>query len=179
MRTRIALAATFGVAFIIVSAQAPAALADGTPSKADRAVPASSHNAGVGELGQPAPTPASPGDADAVLARAATLLSPAPPTPASPAPTVAPPPPPPAPVDTVTPYQRAAWERVALCEEGGDWQVNGPRFSGGLGITRSNWIAYGGTAFASEAAAATEDEQIMVAERIQSVPPDQHGCRGW
>ncbi len=28
-------------------------------------------------------------------------------------------------------------------------------------------------------AMATEDEQIMVAERIQYDPPDQNGCRGW
>jgi hypothetical protein len=82
-------------------------------------------------------------------------------------------------VDTVTPEQRAAWERVAMCEEGGDWNVNGGEFSGGLGISRANWDAYGGTQFAGEGADATEDQQIMVAERIQSYPPDQDGCRGW
>jgi len=83
------------------------------------------------------------------------------------------------PVDTVTPGQRAAWERVAMCEEGGNWQADGGRFSGGLGISRANWIAYGGGEFASEGAMATEDQQIMVAERIQSAAPDQYGCRGW
>jgi hypothetical protein len=87
----------------------------------------------------------------------------------------------PAPVvaDSVTPAQRAAWNRVALCEEGGNWQAGGPRFSGGLGITRANWDEYGGLAYASEGALATPDEQIMVAERIQYSPPDQDGCRGW
>jgi hypothetical protein len=83
------------------------------------------------------------------------------------------------PVDTVTPYQRDEWERVAMCEEGGDWSSNGSEFSGGLGITRANWDAYGGLAFAPEGATATEDDQIMVAERIQFSPPDQEGCRGW
>jgi len=87
--------------------------------------------------------------------------------------------PPPAPVDTVTPAQRAAWERVAMCEEGGNWQADGSRFSGGLGITRANWAIYGGLQYASEGALATPDQQIMVAERIQSYPPDQGGCRGW
>jgi hypothetical protein len=82
-------------------------------------------------------------------------------------------------VDTVTPAQRASWERVALCEEGGNWSSSGSRFSGGLGITRANWAAYGGREFAPEGAMATEDQQIMVAERIESTPPDQHGCRGW
>ena len=83
------------------------------------------------------------------------------------------------PVDTVTPGQRAAWERVALCEEGGDWRSNGPTFSGGLGISRANWRLYGGGQFAPSGASATEDQQIMVAERIESSPPDQRGCRGW
>ncbi len=81
--------------------------------------------------------------------------------------------------DTVTPYQRQAWEQVADCEEGGDWSFNGPIFDGGLGISRANWIAYGGEQFAPEASMATEDQQIMVAERIQAEPPDQDGCRGW
>ena len=81
--------------------------------------------------------------------------------------------------DTVTPYQRAAWERVAMCEEGGNWAANGSIFSGGLGISRANWAAYGGYAFAPEGATATEDQQIMVAERIQFNPPDQSGCHGW
>jgi len=81
--------------------------------------------------------------------------------------------------DSVTPAQRAAWERVAVCEEGGNWSANNGSFSGGLGITRTNWIAYGGGAYAPEGAMATEDEQIMVAERIQSTAPDQYGCHGW
>ena len=83
------------------------------------------------------------------------------------------------PVDTVTPAQRAAWERVAMCEEGGNWSADSGSFSGGLGITRANWIAYGGGAFAPEGAMATEDQQIMVAERIQPSAPDQYGCHGW
>jgi hypothetical protein len=82
-------------------------------------------------------------------------------------------------VDTVTPYQRSEWERVAMCEESGDWHADGGRFSGGLGISRANWIAFGGGEFAPEGAMATEDQQIMVAERIQPSPPDQYGCRGW
>jgi hypothetical protein len=81
--------------------------------------------------------------------------------------------------DTVTPAERAAWERVAVCEEGGNWGADNGSFSGGLGITRTNWIAYGGGAYAPEGAMATEDEQIMVAERIQSTAPDQYGCHGW
>ncbi len=95
------------------------------------------------------------------------------------APAPAPVPVPSGPVDTVTPYERAAWEQVAMCEEGGNWASDGSTFSGGLGISRANWDAYGGLQYAPEGAEATEDEQIMVAERIQSDPPDQDGCRGW
>ncbi len=83
------------------------------------------------------------------------------------------------PVDTVTPYERAEWERVAMCEEGGDWSADGGEFSGGLGISRANWDAFGGLQYAPEGAEATPDEQIMVAERIQGYPPDQDGCEGW
>ena len=89
--------------------------------------------------------------------------------------------PPPAPVvlDSVTPAQRAAWSRVASCEEGGNWEADGPRFSGGLGITRANWANYGGLQYAPSAAQATPDQQIMVAERILYSPPDQYGCSSW
>jgi hypothetical protein len=113
--------------------------------------------------GAPAPAPAA---APAVPAPPVIALPQAPPAPSGP-------------VDTVTPLERAEWERVAMCEEGGDWSGGGGRFSGGLGITRSNWAAYGGLEFAPEGAMATEDQQIMVAERIQFDPPDQDGCRGW
>jgi len=84
-----------------------------------------------------------------------------------------------APADTVTPTERAEWDRVADCEEGGNWRSNGARFSGGLGISRDNWVAFGGLRYAPIAAEATPDQQIMVAERIQQYPPDQYGCRGW
>lgn len=89
------------------------------------------------------------------------------------------PPPVPVVVDTVTPTQRAAWSRVASCEEGGNWEADGPRFSGGLGITRANWANYGGLQYGPSAAQATPDQQIMVAERIQYSPPDQYGCSSW
>ena len=79
----------------------------------------------------------------------------------------------------MTPAERIEWTRVAVCEEGGDWQANGPLYSGGLGISRSNWVAYGGLEFAQDGAQATPDQQIMVAERIQQDPPDQGSCAAW
>jgi Transglycosylase-like domain len=183
MRTRIALVAIIPIALITVSTLAQAA-----PVQSAQAVQKSS--AGT----KPASITAKPDDNTPLLANSGLLVdliaarpvAQHPPTPAvAPAPpvvvaAVAPVPVAPAgPVDTVTPEQRAEWSRVAMCEEGGDWASDGSRFSGGLGITRSNWAAYGGEQYAPEGAMATEDEQIMVAERIQFDPPDQSGCRGW
>ena len=83
------------------------------------------------------------------------------------------------PRDTVTPDQRAAWERVAMCEEGGDWTVRRRSRS----AVDSGSPAPTGTPTVGPStprgAEATEDQQIMVAERIQSSPPDQYGCQGW
>ncbi len=124
-----------------------------------------------------------PGALSVSSVRSTAVTGPVPPA-VAPAPVqaVAPTPTPPTasgPVDTVTPAQQAQWERVAMCEEGGNWQANGPAFSGGLGISRANWDAFGGLQFAPEGAMATPDQQIMVAERIQAYPPDQYGCQGW
>jgi hypothetical protein len=70
------------------------------------------------------------------------------------------------------------WSRVAMCEEGGNWHVRGPRFSGGLGVSNKNWVIFGGRQFASNAALASPAEQIIIAKRIQFDPPDQYGCDG-
>ncbi|HUY85054.1 MAG TPA: transglycosylase family protein [Candidatus Dormibacteraeota bacterium] len=80
----------------------------------------------------------------------------------------------------VTPEEFAAWSKVNVCEEGGNWHVRGSTYSGGLGISNENWSIYGGEDFSHTAADATPREQIVVAMRIQRNPPDQHGCgRGW
>lgn len=78
----------------------------------------------------------------------------------------------------VTSAERAAWSKVNICEEGGNWHVSGSKFSGGLGISNVNWKKYGGEQFTHTAAVATPDEQIVVAMRIQHNPPDQNGCSG-
>jgi Transglycosylase-like domain len=80
--------------------------------------------------------------------------------------------------DTVTPEERAAWSLVNQCEESGNWHVQGSVYQGGLGISVVNWAAFGGLASFGPEWAASPDEQIMVAERIQHDPPDQHGCSG-
>jgi hypothetical protein len=81
----------------------------------------------------------------------------------------------------VTPIEFRQWSKVSVCEEGGNWHLIGSKFSGGLGISVTNWNKYGGTFFASTGAAATPDEQIVVAMRIQhqAPTPDQNGCLRW
>ena len=98
-----------------------------------------------------------------------------------------PPPPPPSKpasasnqwVDPVTSEERAAWSKVNMCEERGNWHVQGTDFSGGLGISESNWISYGGQAAFGPEWAASPDEQIVIAMRMQPNPPDQNGCTAW
>ena len=68
--------------------------------------------------------------------------------------------------------------RVAICEEGGA-NVLGSTYSGYFGMLNSTWLAYGGAEFASNAYYATWDQQIIVAARIQTNPPDQNGCAAW
>ncbi len=194
MRTRIALVAIVPIALITVSiltqaVSAPSAQAEThalSRTRPSRPVVMASNRLVVyrahTRASQPTPPPVLLGGLNAALLSDTPTTAPKQvstvPTPGQ---RSSSPPPAPAAVanDTVTPYQREAWGRVADCEEGGDWSFNGPVFDGGLGISRANWIAFGGEQFAPEAAMATEDQQIMVAERIQSEPPDQYGCRGW
>jgi len=90
---------------------------------------------------------------------------------------------PPEPV--IPPAIMAKWEKVAQCEEGGNWHVRGPIYSGGLGITEVNWMHYGGWIYGAEYAA-TPAEQVAIAIKIQALNgyagyvPHQNGCeRGW
>jgi Transglycosylase-like domain len=187
MRTRIALVAIIPVALITVSTltqaataqPAPAAPTSSTRTSTSAVIAMPPHQ--LAAYHAPAGAPLL-GRSSLLVDLSAAVLAP-PQAPATiPAATTPPPAvaaPAPGPVDTVTPAQQAAWERVAMCEESGNWAAGGSRFSGGLGISRSNWAAYGGREFAPEGAMATEDQQIMVAERIQFSPPDQYGCHGW
>ena len=56
-------------------------------------------------------------------------------------------------------------ERLAHCETHSNWKDRG-NWSGGLGIARSTWIAFGGRQFAGKPDQATKREQIVVANRI-------------
>jgi len=98
------------------------------------------------------------------------------------------PPPPPAPVVQdygLTAGQIAAWDRVNMCEEGGNWHVEGAVFSGGLGMSHANWNQFNTFGFPSDAAWATPLQQIRVAVAFATyyygspfAAPDQNGCTG-
>ena len=88
-------------------------------------------------------------------------------------------------IDLVTPFQMSAWERVNMCEESGNWNVDGPLFSGGLGFTHANWNQFNTFGFPSDAADATPEQQVRVAVAFASyywgnpnAAPDQNGCGG-
>lgn len=82
----------------------------------------------------------------------------------------------------VTASDLREWSRVAMCEEGGNWTVRGSLYSGGLGITNSNWQYFSrGLGFPANAADATPVQQVAVAKRINAgyAVPDQNGCHAW
>ncbi len=78
----------------------------------------------------------------------------------------------------VTKSDIVAWTKVSVCEENQNWTMQGPIYSGGLGMLNQTWIAYGGLQFAPNAGQASIVQQIAVAKRIQLNPPDQYGCSG-
>jgi uncharacterized protein YabE (DUF348 family) len=67
------------------------------------------------------------------------------------------------------------WDRIAECETAGNWGMQGPLYSGGLGFYNGTWDSFGGRDFAHNAGLATREEQIIVAERLRS----SVGIGGW
>ena len=81
------------------------------------------------------------------------------------------------------PADYGAWSRVAACESGG-WQVLGYAYPDSLGISRANWVAFGGRPMSPGSVAPVERaEEIRVADRMtahyHSSIPDQYGCGPW
>ena len=61
----------------------------------------------------------------------------------------------------------AAWDQVAQCESGGNWQINtGNGYYGGLQFAAQTWAGHGGAEFAPTADQATKEQQIAVAEKV-------------
>lgn len=67
------------------------------------------------------------------------------------------------------------WDSIASCETGGNWSMQGSRFSGGLGFANTTWSGFGGGEFAPNAGQASREQQIVVAERVYA----RYGLSGW
>ena len=68
------------------------------------------------------------------------------------------------------PARERLWDRVAMCESGGNWNANtGNGYYGGLQFTRSTWNSFGGRAYARTANYATRLQQIDIAEKVLHV----------
>ncbi|MFJ2649017.1 transglycosylase family protein [Streptomyces sp. NPDC087420] len=64
----------------------------------------------------------------------------------------------------------STWDKVAVCESGGNWSTNtGNGFYGGLQFTLATWNAYGGDQYAAFPNQATKQEQILTAEKVLAV----------
>lgn len=73
----------------------------------------------------------------------------------------------------------AKWQKVAICEEGGDWKHFSYWYPDALGIDRPNWLQFGGSVTKPSSRAT----QIIVAQRFikhyDMGIPDQYGCHSW
>ncbi|MBK6885829.1 MAG: transglycosylase family protein [Tetrasphaera sp.] len=74
----------------------------------------------------------------------------------------------------------AMWDRIAMCESGGNWHINtGNGYYGGLQFAYSSWLAWGGADFAPRADLASREQQITVANRYYAVAGlSPWGCAG-
>jgi LysM repeat protein len=60
----------------------------------------------------------------------------------------------------------SVWDRLAVCESGGNWAINtGNGFYGGLQFTLASWQAVGGTGMPNEA---SREEQILRGQILQA-----------
>ncbi|WP_169795313.1 transglycosylase family protein, partial [Kribbia dieselivorans] len=62
------------------------------------------------------------------------------------------------------------WDRVAMCESGGNWAINtGNGYYGGLQFSPTTWKAFGGGQYAAYAHQASRSEQILIAQKVLAV----------
>lgn len=70
----------------------------------------------------------------------------------------------------------ATWDRLALCEASGRWDINtGNGYYGGLQFYQPTWVGFGGLAYGPRADLATREQQVSVAERVL----DRQGWGAW
>ncbi|WP_432548576.1 LysM peptidoglycan-binding domain-containing protein [Kineococcus sp. SYSU DK004] len=80
------------------------------------------------------------------------------------------------PVSSASAAPESEWDRLAVCESGGNWAINtGNGYHGGLQFSPRTWSGFGGGQFARYAYQATREQQIVVAERVLA----KQGWRAW
>ena len=68
------------------------------------------------------------------------------------------------------------WDRLAMCESSGRWNINtGNGYYGGLQFGQPTWVGFGGTKYAQRADLASRMGQILTAEKVLDV----QGWNAW
>ena len=82
----------------------------------------------------------------------------------------------------MTPALMVRGERVNVCEEGGNWHVDGSVYQGGLGWLHATWLEFRLPGMPLWADDATPRAQVRAMYRFIAhyhiAWPDQHGCTG-
>ncbi len=70
----------------------------------------------------------------------------------------------------------ADWQKLAVCESGGDWHINtGNGYYGGLQFSSGTWLGFGGGTYASRADLASPEQQMAIADKVLAV----QGWNAW
>lgn len=69
----------------------------------------------------------------------------------------------------------SVWDRLAVCEAGGNWASTVGLYEGGLQFHPDTWDAYKPAGYPEAAYQASRDQQILVAERVLA----QQGWAAW
>jgi cytoskeletal protein RodZ len=88
---------------------------------------------------------------------------------------------PPAPTSS-TGIPDSYWDRMAVCETGGNWaHYPGARWSGGLGMYTPEWLSISGGKYGPSAGHATREQQIEIANQWVEKYGGVHGggLNGW
>ncbi|MDQ6896479.1 MAG: transglycosylase family protein, partial [Actinomycetota bacterium] len=74
----------------------------------------------------------------------------------------------------------AMWDRIAMCESSGNWQINtGNGYYGGLQFNLPTWFSVAGGDYATRPDLASREEQITVANRLYAARGLQPWECGW
>ena len=78
-------------------------------------------------------------------------------------------------------YGHGVWDRLALCETGGNWQWGSqyadPNFEGGIGFYHGTWLTYRPAGYPEHAFQASRVQQINVGRRVLAAAgPSAWGC---